>query len=76
MGSPVWVEAFRHLWRVICKAKRTWAHDHLHHTKDTHDLWALTKTCKGQPVNTFLPLHNTDSTLMDNPNKKADIFQA
>jgi hypothetical protein len=59
----------------ITQAKHKWAHDQLHQAVDAQDIWTLTRVCKGRQANTVPPLCDNNSTLVDNPIHKAQIFQ-
>jgi hypothetical protein len=73
--GPTRKAASKALKNGVSHAKRTWAHDKLHQAIDAQDIWSLAKVRKGRPTNAFPPLRDTDNTLVDNPTRKAQIFQ-
>jgi len=66
--------AFQNLCQTIQHAKCKWVHNQLYHTIDTKDIWAMAKTQKEQPTNTFPPLWDQDNQLINQPTKKAKVF--
>jgi hypothetical protein len=68
-------KANKALRNTVAHAKRTWAHEQLHHATNSKDIWRLAKTRKGHTTNSFLALCDVTNTLVDKPDQKSIIFQ-
>jgi len=66
-------DAIKHLCWTISQAKRTWAHDFLHHTTSKH-LWEAAAWHKGRSIKRIPPLLTGPSHVSEDPHEMCKAF--